>query len=149
MTGQTLKPTAVAEIVHAHAFDGDTPQTLFTQIHACLTALGRDVLINFDSSYHGVGIRATFQGEAGDLPRPLFDALYKITSPLLGCEIEDWHDQKQTCGRLMIGRSDGVFLDCEDIDGDWDYQRYIDLETLADMEFPEPKDGSEPLLVPE
>jgi len=149
MTGTIPNQDNVTKIVDDHALDGDTPKELFKQVHSCLVELDRDVLINFDTGYHGVAIDATFPGEAADLPRPLFNAIHKLTSPLLGCEIEDWYDQKQTSGRLMIGRSDGVFLDCEDIDGDWDYQRFIDLDALVDIQFPEPKADAELSLVPE
>lgn len=146
MTGNEMEESTVVEIVDAIDFTAETPEALFKQIYTCLLLLGRDVTINFESGHHGLSVATALQGDASPVPMPLSEALYKLTAPLLRCEIDGWHEHNQASGRMMFSRNDGVWLDCEDIDADWDYQRFIDLDVLAGMEFREPEEDTPSLL---
>lgn len=118
---------------------------LHKQIADCMSAhlkSGVEVDLYFDGNR--LQFNATPRSLTEPLPRPLASAIHKMAPAYLAGEIEDFDLTKNISGRLFLDAKGGVFLDAEDIDGDWDYQRDVDLDNLEDYSFEDVDSCPEP-----
>ncbi|MCW3784322.1 hypothetical protein [Defluviimonas salinarum] len=121
---------------------GETsPEGLLAWVVETLRQAGRDAVVHLNRDGDGTSIDPAFQGAGSRMPEALAAELRKLAPALIRCEIADFDENYRLSGRLMIDRRGDVFLDAEDFEQDWDYQRSVDTEMLTEMEFEPPADA--------
>lgn len=112
-----------------------TPTALYQHVMSRMTELGCDLLVDIASDETSCLLSVSRQGSTDPVPEMLRDIVLKVAPVLICCEVHGFDDGYRLSGRLMLGRADGAYLDAEDLEEDWDFQRFIDLEILEDMSF--------------
>lgn len=115
----------------------DSPSKLASAIEAALTRNGQDLLVEFDAGPTGMAVSASYEGAALKAHPALEKAAIRLAPYLIRCEAEDWTEQTQSSGRIIWRRGADLHLDMSDDDNDWLYERGIDRDGLADMDFEE------------
>lgn len=70
------------------------------------------------------------KGGSETLPPDLEAAVLALTRPLLAIEVEDMSFSKHLSGYLRLQPDESIWLNLEDITGDWDYECHIDPDDL-------------------
>lgn len=119
-----------------------SPTNLHRQITQALgEVLKADALIDISIAKDGPAFSADLQGVGNEIPASLKAALIKLAPALLECEIGSMELGYKISGRMTFDREGSVFLDAEDFEKDWDYQRSVSIEYLYEVEFEPSEEG--------
>lgn len=128
--------------------DVSTPSDLRNAIGSAVAQFNLELLINFTCGEDGMVAEAAYAGSPLKVHPALRDAASRLAPLLVQVEVEGFDETSPASGRLTWMRSgQEVFLEMDDQENDWSYERSIDLEMLADLEF-EAAAGAAPAEAP-
>jgi hypothetical protein len=112
---------------------GETPLAELEAFQRYALLLGKEIIVEFDSRDGAVVIDLAYAWTDPVEDADIGERIVRLTDCLVACDIEDWKDGAGADGRIRISGIDAPWIDAVDRKEDWQLERYVDLEALAEM----------------